>query len=216
MPWCPRHHSGLVQNDFDETLISGFLAADVHEWALIWLFSRLSSQNPCDIQRRGMESMADETEDVDMSEDAEELENEGEDGLEEDELGVDDAEDTAAESSDEQDGDKDDEDESEDKPAKPGDDDDDEDEDDVEADLDTILKERLASSDDDDEEDEDEVVTVVTTSGGEEAAQKRSNEIVCQNCFFIIKESQLGPAGARTCPSGEDEADCAAIAHFGG
>ena len=103
-----------------------------------------------------------------------------------------------------------------DEAGSPDDDDDDEeeDDDDVEADLDTILKERLATTDDEDEDDED-VVTVVTKDRRDTSSGKGSDEILCNNCFLIIKESQLGPAGVRTCPSGADETDCAAIIHFG-
>ena len=140
-----------------------------------------------------------------------------------DELGSpdDDGDDVALHDNDDGGDDKADDDDS-DAPATPvaakaddEDEDEDEDEDDVEADLDTILKERLATTDDEDEDDED-VVKVVTKDRGDTSSGKGSDEILCNNCFLIIKESQLGPAGVRTCPSGADETDCAAIIHFGG
>jgi hypothetical protein len=80
--------------------------------------------------------------------------------------------------------------------------DDDEDEDmlapdDVEADLDTILKDRLASEnaaaeDDDEIEPEDK-------SGGDDALQpKRPDEVLCSSCFLLVRK------GAPTCPVGDD------------
>ncbi len=69
--------------------------------------------------------------------------------------------------------------------------------DDVEADLDTILKDRLVAADDDaDEEDEE------PEERGEAADRlqpKRSDEQLCPNCFLLIRN------GAPTCPIGDDE-----------
>ena len=103
-------------------------------------------------------------------------------------------------------------------------DDDDEDEDDVEADLDEILRERMAKDDDDDDEDDDDVVVVVTKSKGKKAAPvdpdgeeiegRRPDETVCTMCFMLVRETQLGPRGNRSCPSGELESDCPAIAIY--
>ena len=68
---------------------------------------------------------------------------------------------------------------------------DDEDEDDeVEADLDTILKERLSSSDEDDEDDEEEEEGVITTAEGDRIPGKQEDEILCEGCFLLVKESQ--------------------------
>jgi hypothetical protein len=180
----------------------------VHDEEEISLISRLSSSVWVGTQQGETDQMADESDDIELVED------------EDAELDVDELEDDLAleadDSVDEANAGDDDEDEKkavETLTAKVTDDDEDEDEDDVEADLDTILKERLATTDDD--EDEEETVVIIKSEDGEETAQKRSDEIVCDNCFFIIKETQLGPLGARTCPSGEDEPDCAAIAHFG-
>ncbi len=93
--------------------------------------------------------------------------------------------------------------------------DEEEEEEDVEADLDTILRERLAADEDeDDEEDEDDVVVIVSTEKRSEK-EKNADEYTCTLCFLLIRESQLGPSGHRVCPSGEDEHDCPAIAHFG-
>jgi len=165
----------------------------------------------------GMDAMADKTDDNTLPEDPEAV-----DEVKDDELDPEDDSDDAleddsddAEALEGEDADDDDADAKAPADAKAAEeDDDDEDEDDVEADLDTILKERLATADEQDD-DEEETVVAVKKAAGEDAAGKRSNEIVCTNCFLLVKESQLGPTGERTCPSGEDEADCAAIIHFG-
>jgi hypothetical protein len=78
--------------------------------------------------------------------------------------------------------------------------------DDVEADLDTILRERLASADEDDDEEDDDEGGLITDFAGE------SNEMVCPGCFLLIRESQIGPPGNRQCPSGEEI--CPAIEAF--
>ena len=90
-------------------------------------------------------------------------------------------------------GDDEDDDENEEIPAgaRPSgdEDEDDEDDDEVEADLDTILKERLASADDeDDEEEEDE--GVITTAEGDRIPSKQEDEILCEGCFLLVRESQ--------------------------
>ncbi|MBQ30362.1 MAG: hypothetical protein CL434_11260 [Acidimicrobiaceae bacterium] len=74
--------------------------------------------------------------------------------------------------------------------ARPVTDDEDEDEDDdeVEADLDTILKERLSSAEDEDDEEEDE--GVITTAEGDRIPSKQEDEILCEGCFLLVKESQ--------------------------
>ena len=74
--------------------------------------------------------------------------------------------------------------------ARPAVDDDDDDEDDeVEADLDTILKERLSSADDEDDDEEDEE-GVITTAEGDRIPGKQEDEILCEGCFLLVKESQ--------------------------
>ena len=81
-------------------------------------------------------------------------------------------------------------------------DDDDEDEDmlapdDVEADLDTILKDRLASENAADEDDEE--VETEDRSGNEESLQpKRADEVLCSSCFLLVRQ------GAPVCPVGDD------------
>ncbi|MFM8827413.1 MAG: hypothetical protein ACKORY_13320 [Actinomycetota bacterium] len=69
--------------------------------------------------------------------------------------------------------------------------------DDVEADLDTILKDRLASEDVA-AEDEEEVETD-DRSGADDALQpKRADELLCSSCFLLVRK------GAPTCPVGDD------------
>jgi len=69
--------------------------------------------------------------------------------------------------------------------------------DDVEADLDTILKDRLVAADDDDENEDDE-----PEEKGEAADRlqpKRSDEQLCPTCFLLVRQ------GAPVCPIGDDE-----------
>ncbi len=91
------------------------------------------------------------------------------------------------------------------------DDDDTADPDDVEADLQSILQDRIAANDDDDD-DEDEV-EVETRPGPENAdgvAPKRSNEYMCNCCFLLVSPAQFGKPSQPRCPVGEDP--CPAIA----
>ncbi len=90
-------------------------------------------------------------------------------------------------------GDDEDDDENEETPAgaRPsGDEDDDEDDDEVEADLDTILKERLASEDDEEDEEDEEDAGVITTAEGDRIPSKQEDEILCEGCFLLVRESQ--------------------------
>jgi len=75
--------------------------------------------------------------------------------------------------------------------------------DDVEADLDTILKDRLVAADEDGDEDEDDE----PEEKGESADRlqpKRSDEQLCPNCFLLVRNS------APNCPIGDD--DCPILA----
>ncbi len=81
-------------------------------------------------------------------------------------------------------------------------DDDDEDDDmlapdDVEADLDTILKDRMVAADDEQNEDEEE-----PEERGESADRlqpKRADEQLCPSCFLLVRQN------APVCPVGDDE-----------
>ena len=84
------------------------------------------------------------------------------------------------------------------------DDDDDEEEeddpDDVEADLDTILKDRIAAADEEEEDEDDEVLEVVDASGdGTKIQPRRPGEFLCQSCFLVKAPSQLADAKANLC-----------------
>ena len=87
------------------------------------------------------------------------------------------------------------------KPAGSDDDDDDDvDPSDVEADLDEILRERIAANDDDDE-DEGPIQDARKKAS---VAPKRSDEWTCNQCFLIVSSSQFGTRDDPRCPSGED------------
>lgn len=69
--------------------------------------------------------------------------------------------------------------------------------DDVEADLDTILKDRLVAADDEGDEDEEE-----PEERGESADRlqpKRADEQLCPSCFLLVRQS------APMCPVGDDD-----------
>lgn len=88
---------------------------------------------------------------------------------------------------------------------KVGDDDDDEDEDldpdDVEADLNEILKGRIAAGSDEDEEEEGEVTGPEAT---DRVQAKTAEEFTCDTCFMIVHPRQFGRKGQLTCPEGYD------------
>lgn len=106
-----------------------------------------------------------------------------------------------------------DDDEEEDVPVarrKPAGEDEDEDDDeldpdDVEADLDAILKDRIAAGSDDDEDDEDEATDDRNDPDtGERVAAKSAEEFTCTTCFMIVHPRQFGRAGHLECPEGYD------------
>jgi hypothetical protein len=84
--------------------------------------------------------------------------------------------------------------------------------DDVEADLDAILKVRIAAADDDEDDDEVEVVDKSAPEAPDGVTPKKANEFVCTGCFLLVNRGQFGPPGSMTCPVGE--ADCPAIAQL--
>jgi hypothetical protein len=92
-------------------------------------------------------------------------------------------------------------------PAAAGDDDEDEpDPDDVEADLDTILKDRIAANDDEEDEEEEEKPGRVTkptdddgTEGGNRVAPRKAGEFVCSSCFLVKPDMQLADPKKKLC-----------------
>jgi hypothetical protein len=80
------------------------------------------------------------------------------------------------------------------------DDDEELDPDDVEADLDTILKDRLVVADDDEEDDEeDEVPEADDKAEGTKVRPRAPGEFVCQSCFLVKHPSQLADPDAQLC-----------------
>ncbi len=81
--------------------------------------------------------------------------------------------------------------------AEDGDEEEEEEEsDDVEADLDTILKDRLATHDDEEEEEEGEVAVIVTDEG--ELPQRKEFEFPCPSCFLLVNAKTVRRTGS--CP----------------
>jgi len=68
--------------------------------------------------------------------------------------------------------------------------------DDVEADLDTILKDRLVAAEDGEEEDEEPEDRSETV---DRLQPKRSDEQLCPSCFLLVRQN------APICPVGDDE-----------
>ncbi len=82
--------------------------------------------------------------------------------------------------------------------------------DDVEADLDTILKDRIAAADDEEDEEEVEAPDPRGPETPDGVTPKKANEFTCTGCFLLVNRGQFGPADHLTCPVGES--DCPAIA----
>jgi Domain of unknown function (DUF4193) len=74
--------------------------------------------------------------------------------------------------------------------------------DDVEADLDTILKDRLVAASDEPEEDDEEVEVDDRGDPVDRILPKRPGEFVCQSCFLVKHPSQLADVKRQLC------ADC--------
>ncbi|MFP5487648.1 MAG: DUF4193 family protein, partial [Acidimicrobiia bacterium] len=73
--------------------------------------------------------------------------------------------------------------------------------DDVEADLDTILKDRMVAADDDDDDDDDDDVPATDERGEsiDGLQPKRADEILCSSCFLLVRPNAPG------CPVGDDD-----------
>lgn len=70
--------------------------------------------------------------------------------------------------------------------------------DDVEADLDTILKDRLVAADDAPAEDEEDQEVDERAPDGDALQPRRADEELCQSCFLLVRRS------APNCPVGDD------------
>lgn len=84
--------------------------------------------------------------------------------------------------------------------------DEEEDDKETEADLEAILRDRLASEEDIDEADDAEGTEEGRASG--EAAHdikpRRDDEFLCEGCFLLVTPSQFGSRSSPRCPSGEE------------
>jgi hypothetical protein len=70
--------------------------------------------------------------------------------------------------------------------------------DDVEADLDTILKDRLVSAEEANEDEEDDEPEDRSETG-DRLQPKRADEQLCSSCFLLVRQ------GAPVCPVGDDD-----------
>ena len=101
--------------------------------------------------------------------------------------------------------DEDEEEEDEDAPRRPPaaeeeeDDEDLVDPDDVEADLDTILKDRLVAAEDTPDEDEEEAEPEERGEAGDRLQPKRADERLCPSCFLLVRRT------APSCPMGDED-----------
>ena len=71
--------------------------------------------------------------------------------------------------------------------------------DDVEADLDTILKDRLVAADDVPIEDDEETDVDDRNTDGDRLQPRRADEELCSQCFLLVRRT------APNCPVGDDE-----------
>lgn len=85
-------------------------------------------------------------------------------------------------------------------------DDDEVDPDNLEADLNTILRDRIAAGDDlaADDEDGDEADTGQPAEQLGTVTPRRDDEWLCEGCFLLVSKSQLGSRTDPRCPSGEE------------
>lgn len=98
------------------------------------------------------------------------------------------------------------------KKARDDDEDEDEDEvdpDDVEADLDTILKDRIAATPDEEEDEEEQPEDKSEGEAAGSVQAKKEGEFTCMGCFMIVHPRQFGRRDNPRCPTGND--DCPSI-----
>jgi hypothetical protein len=75
--------------------------------------------------------------------------------------------------------------------------------DDVEADLDRILKDRIAATEDEEDDEELEQAPRTTVEAVDGVLPKKANEFTCTGCFLLVNPGQFGPPDAMECPVGE-------------
>ncbi len=159
------------------------------------------------VERTGMadDEIDDETDEEELDEviadddaelDPDELDEDFEELEEDDEFGDDDA----------AEGDDDEDEAGVAQPRRRAGEDEDEDEDllapdDVEADLDTILKDRLVAAAEEGEDEDEEVETDDRGSETDRLQPKRADETLCKTCFLLVRRNAPGcPVGDDTCP----------------
>ena len=77
--------------------------------------------------------------------------------------------------------------------------------DNLEADLNTILRDRIAAGDDlDGEDDADDADTGQPAEMHGAVTPRRYDEWLCEGCFLLVSKSQLGSRNDPRCPSGEE------------
>jgi len=77
--------------------------------------------------------------------------------------------------------------------------------DNLEADLNTILRDRLVAGDDiESAEEAGEVETGQPAELLGSVTPRRDDEWLCEGCFLLVSKSQLGSRKAPRCPSGEE------------
>ncbi|MCE2531032.1 MAG: hypothetical protein J4F44_00865 [Acidimicrobiia bacterium] len=77
--------------------------------------------------------------------------------------------------------------------------------DNLEADLNTILRDRIAAADDVvDDEEAGEVETGQPAELLGSVTPRRDDEWLCEGCFLLVSKSQLGSRTEPRCPSGEE------------
>ncbi len=82
--------------------------------------------------------------------------------------------------------------------------DDEVDPDNLEADLNTILRDRIAASDDAADDEVEEVETGQPAELLGTVTPRRDDEWLCEGCFLLVSQSQLGSRNDPRCPSGEE------------
>lgn len=85
--------------------------------------------------------------------------------------------------------------------------DEEEDDEETEADLEAIVRDRLATPEDIDEADETseaDKAGAASAGGGEDLEPRRDDEFLCEGCFLLVTPGQFGSRSSPRCPSGEE------------